>query len=40
MKCDKGIVQLFFEDLNKSMSPLIISYHHISSITFRSSNRH
>jgi len=21
MKCDKGIVQLFFEDLNKSVSP-------------------
>jgi len=28
-ECDKDILQLFFEDLNSSMSPLKISYHYI-----------
>jgi len=40
MMCGKDILQLFFEDLNKYMSPLKISYHHISSVTVSSSNRH
>jgi len=40
MLCDKDIIQLFFEDLNYAMSPLIISYHYISSVTVSSSNRH
>jgi hypothetical protein len=31
--CDKDILQLFFDDLNKSMPPLKISYHYISSAT-------
>jgi len=34
----KDILQLFFEDLNQSMSPLKISYHYISSVTVSSSN--
>jgi hypothetical protein len=29
-KCDKDIVQLFFEDVNKYMSSLIISYQYIN----------
>jgi hypothetical protein len=37
MMCDKEILQLFCEDLNQSMSPLIISYHHKSSVTVSSS---
>ena len=40
MICDKDILQLSFEDLNQSMSPLKISYHYISSVTVSSSNRH
>ena len=40
MMCDKDILQLSFEDLNQSMSPLKISYHYISSVTVSSSNRH
>ena len=40
MTCDKDILQLSFEDLNQSMSPLKISYHYISSVTVSSSNRH
>jgi len=31
--CNKDILQLSFEDLNQSMSPLKISYHYISSVT-------
>jgi hypothetical protein len=38
--CDKDILQLFFEDLNQSVSPLKISYHYTSSVTVSSSNRH
>jgi hypothetical protein len=33
MMCNKDILQLFFEDLNQSMSPLKISYHYISSVS-------
>ena len=40
MKCDKDILQLSFEDLNQSMSPLKISYHYISSVTISTPNRH
>ena len=40
MMCSKDILQLSFEDLNQSMSPLKISYHYISSVTVSSSNRH
>ena len=40
MMCNKDILQLSFEDLNQSMSPLKISYHYISSVTVSSSNRH
>ena len=40
MMCDKDILQLSFEDLNQSMSPLKISYHYISSVTVSSPNRH
>jgi len=36
----KDILQHFLEDANQSVSPLIISYHNISSVTVRSSNRH
>jgi len=39
-KCDKDISQPFFEDLNKSLSLLIISYHYINSVTVRSSTTH
>ena len=38
--CDRDILQLFFEDLNQSMSPLKISYRNISSITISCSNSH
>jgi len=38
--CNKDILQLSSEDLNRSMSPLKISYHYISSVTVSSSNRH
>ena len=34
------VLQLSFEDLNQSMSPLKISYHYTSSVTVSSSNRH
>jgi len=40
MMCDKDILQLFFEDLNQSTSPLKISYHYVSSVTVSSSNTH
>ena len=40
MTCNKDILQLSFEDLNQSMSPLKISYLYISSVTISSSNRH
>ena len=40
MMCSKDILQLSFEDLNQSMSPLKTSYHYISSVTVSSSNRH
>ena len=40
MTCDKDILQLSFEDLNQSMSPLKISYHYISSVTVSSPNRY
>ena len=40
MMCNKDILQLSFEDLNQSMSPLKISYHYIRSVTVSSSNRH
>jgi len=40
MKCDKDILQPFFEDLNKSVSTLVKSYHSVSSETVRSSTRH
>jgi len=40
MKCDKYILQPFFEDLNKSMSTLVIGNHSVSSVTVRSSSRH
>ena len=40
MKCDKDILQPFFEDLNKFMSPLVIGYHSVNSVTVRSSTRH
>jgi len=33
MTCNKEILQLSFEDLNQSMSPLKISYHYISSVS-------
>ena len=36
MTSDKDILQLSFEDLNQSMSPLKISYHYISSVTVSS----
>jgi hypothetical protein len=38
--CDKDAVQLFFENLNHSTYPLKNSYHHISSVTVSTSNRH
>jgi len=38
--CNKDILQLSSEDLNRSMSPLKISYYYISSVTVSSSNRH
>ena len=38
MMCDKDILQLFFEDLNQSTSPLKISYHYITSVTVSTSN--
>ena len=40
MMCDKDILQLFFEHLNQSMSPLKIICHYISPVTVSSSNRH
>ena len=40
MMCNKDILQLSFEDLNQSTSPLKISYHYISSVAVSSSNRH
>jgi len=40
MKNDKDILQLFFEDLNYTMSLLKISYHYTSSLTVSSPNRH
>jgi len=40
MMCNKDILQLSFEDLNKFTSPLKISYHYISSVTVSSSNTH
>ena len=40
MMCNKDILQLSFEDLKQSMSPLKISYHYISSVTVSSPNRH
>jgi len=40
MLCDKDILQLFFEDINKAMSLPIISYHYITTVTVSSSNRH
>jgi hypothetical protein len=39
MMCDKDILQLFFEDLNQSVSPENLC-HYISSVTVSSSNRH
>jgi len=33
MKCDKDILQPFFEDPNKSTSTLVIGYHSLSSVT-------
>jgi hypothetical protein len=38
MMCDKDILQVLFEDLNQSMSPLKISYHYTSSVTVSSSD--
>jgi len=40
MMCNKDILQLSFEDLNQSMSPLKISYHYIRSVTVSFSNTH
>ena len=40
MMCNKDILQLSFEDLNQSKSPLKISHHYISSVTVNSPNRH
>jgi len=41
MMRDKDILQLFFESLNNTLSsPLHNGYHHISSVTVSSSNRH
>ena len=40
MKCDKDILRPFFQDLNKSMSTLVIGNHSVSSVTVRSSSRH
>ena len=39
MNCDKEILLHFFEDLKKSVLPLIISYHYTRSVTVRSSTR-
>jgi len=40
MMCDTDILQLLFDDLNSSMSPLKISYHYIRSGAVSTSNRH
>jgi len=39
MMCNKGILQLYSEDLNQSVSPKI-SYHYIRSVTVSSSKSH
>ena len=40
LTCDKNTLQLSFEDLNQSMSPLKINYHFMSSVTISSPNTH